>query len=176
MQFLKSNRLAWSVAAASLTLWVVGAPTSWGARMLDQANAPTLTTNITAEDTQTPPTSDGSEQQGAACPTAAAQPVSSTPTATTATTGTTATSGSFHVCGADAQTAQAIEQLIGGRSFSSSLTSHGDGCADLTITTYPGASTGSTSSTVSVSVGGARRLTISIASMQGVTHVTISED
>jgi len=173
MQFLKSNRLAWSVAAASLTLWVVGAPTSWGAHMLEQANAPTLTTTISVEDTQTPHTSDGSEQQGAACPTAAAQPVSSTPTATL---GTTATSGSFHVCGADAQTAQAIEQLIGGRGFTSSLTSHGDGCADLTITTYPGASTGSTSSTVSVSVGGGRRLTISIASMQGVPHVTMSED
>jgi hypothetical protein len=82
--------------------------------------------------------------------------------------------GNFHLCGTDAQAAQAIEQLIAGRGFSARLTSRGEGCADLNIkVTSPDGTSGRASSNLSVSLGAGRGLSIQIVSEGGVTHASI---
>jgi hypothetical protein len=84
-----------------------------------------------------------------------------------------ADSGTFHLCGADQQAERDIEQLIAGRSFSSTLSARGDGCAELTIKASSPAGAGSATSNMSVSLGSGKTLTIKIASQGGATRVSI---
>ena len=84
--------------------------------------------------------------------------------------------GTFHLCGADPQVARAIEQLLAGRSFSTSLSARGDGCADLTVrATGDAAASGSATTNLSVSLGSGRSLTIQIVSERGATRASIGE-
>ena len=87
----------------------------------------------------------------------------------------------FHLCGqADAQTARAIEQLIGGRPFSARLVSRADGCADLTISVSADATAASSSQqttnlVVSTSAGGvSRTIAVHIVSENAQTRVTLA--
>ena len=64
---------------------------------------------------------------------------------------------------------------MAGRSFSSSLSSRGDGCADLTIRVTSPVTSGSASSNLTVSLGGGRTLTIKIVSEQGATRATLTD-
>ncbi len=84
----------------------------------------------------------------------------------------------FRLCGtADPTTERAIEQLIAGRSYSASLVSRPDGCADLTITVSPHASPGSAggrqSTSLTTSLGSGSQVTVQIVSEQGATQVRI---
>jgi hypothetical protein len=100
---------------------------------------------------------------GTAEATAAASAQQATAAATPQTT--------FHVCpNATTQTAQAIAQLIAGRSFSSRLVGSADGCADLTITIAPGAGVSSGRQSSDVSVG---NVSVQIVSQNGTTQVHI---
>jgi hypothetical protein len=83
------------------------------------------------------------------------------------------TQGTFHLCGPDPSTAQAIEQLIAGRGFSSSLSTTADGCADLTVRATSPVGNGSATSQLSVSLGSGQNLQIQITSQNGATHVSI---
>jgi hypothetical protein len=76
----------------------------------------------------------------------------------------------YHLCGPDPTTAQAIEQFIAGRNASSTLIGRSDGCADLTVSTSgaAGASTGQSTSTMTVD-----HLSVQIATAKGATYVTI---
>jgi hypothetical protein len=87
--------------------------------------------------------------------------------------GPSAQEGTFHLCGADPQAEQAIEQLIAGRSFSTSLTARGDGCADLTVRVTGQNAAGSATSNLSVSLGSGQTLSIQIVSERGATRVSI---
>jgi|GEM_PF-4679251 len=101
---------------------------------------------------------------------------------------------SYRLCGtADTQAAQAIGQLIAGRSFSARLVGRDDGCADLTISVAPAdAAPGTTGTTngppassaattrqstrLAVSVparSGSKTITVAIVSENGTTHVTL---
>jgi hypothetical protein len=85
--------------------------------------------------------------------------------------------GTFHLCGADAQVARSIEQLIAGRGFSATLSAKGDGCADLTIRVNLPVSTGSrASSSLKVSLGSGQSLSIQIVSEDGATRVSVGQD
>jgi hypothetical protein len=183
---LNNPRLAWSVALASLALWATSVPLSWGqlssdaTRMLD---VPVTSTSI-ADDTQQP------DDLGTPCPpppAAAAVPAliaTLLPTppppppavqVPAASTGTGAGSqGSFHLCGTDASAAHAIEQLIAGRSFSASLNTTADGCADLIVRATAPVGNGSATSRLSVSLGNGQNLQIQITSQSGATHVSIA--
>jgi len=81
--------------------------------------------------------------------------------------------GTFHLCGADTSAAQAIEQLIAGRSFSASLNTTADGCADLSIQATSPVGNGSATSQLSVSLGSGQNLQIQITSQNGATTVSI---
>jgi hypothetical protein len=157
MSFLKSPRLAWSIAVAALGLWAISAPVSWGARFFDDAPAdPTA-------DTATP------------CLPVPAAIQTLTP-AFNPTPDPNASLGTFQLCGGDQQsTARAIEQLIAGHSFSASLSSQGSGCAALTIRVSPQLSGGTASSQLSVGLGSGANLSIQIVSERGATRVNIAQ-
>lgn len=86
-------------------------------------------------------------------------------------TSSPALQATYHICGPDAQTAQAIEQFIAGHNASASLVGQSNGCADLTITvsTDAGVSTGQSSSTETVD-----HISVRISTASGATHVTIT--
>jgi hypothetical protein len=183
MGTLKSTKLAWSIAIASLALWATGAPFSSGqvlpiaSRLLQQTtDDSTSTSSIDTVVNQTTKSSDDTTlAEGAPCP-AVPGAMTQPPAPAPAAPASGAQEGTFHLCGPDNQAARAIEALIAGRSFNASLTSHGDGCADLTIrATSTAASGGSASSTVSVSLGSGQRLSIQIVSEGGATHVNIGQ-
>jgi len=165
----QSNRLAWSVAVASLALWAVTAPVTWGQQVATGANGlfdqadpgadiTTLTTTTTTtEDSQL------ADSPIAACPT----PMPSTPVVATGPR-------TFTICGADSGIERDIEQLIGGHGFSATLNSHGGSCAELTIRPTAQISSGSSSSNLSVSLGSGQTLSIQIVSDPGGTHATIT--
>jgi len=115
---------------------------------------------------------DGQSPQCPSLPASIAQLIPPSPTIAPVAAGA---DGTFHLCGADAQTARSIEQLVGGRGFSTTLSAHGDGCADLIIRVSSIPSNGSSSSNLSVSLGSGRSLVLQIASDQGATHVTIAD-
>jgi len=69
--------------------------------------------------------------------------------------------------------AQAIQDVIGGHGFSTTLRSTGDGCADLTVRPSAGSVSGTASSKVSVGLGDGRTLLIDIVSEQGGTTASI---
>jgi hypothetical protein len=157
---LNSTRLAWSIAIASLALWATSVPLTWGqaAAGADSDAAADQPPCITLPTPVAPIT-----------PALAAIP---TPlSASEPSTG----GGTFHLCGADDSTARAIEQLVGGRSFSTSLSSRGDGCADLTVRPADAVISGNSraASNVSVSLGSGQNLSIQIVSEGGATHVSI---
>jgi hypothetical protein len=180
MHPLKSNRVAWAVAVASLALWATSVPVTWGAvaagtaRLFDQPADDSANTTIIDIDVGdvTTVTADGGalNPQCPTLPPAITQLIPPTPTSAPAVTGQ---EGTFHICGADPQSARAIEQLIAGRGFSATLSGRGDGCADLTIRVTSGMVNGSTSSNLSVSLGSGRNLAIQIVSEQGATHARI---
>jgi hypothetical protein len=185
---LNNPRLAWSVALASLALWATSVPLTWGqlsadaTRMLDVPV--TSTSSSTADDSQQP------DDLGTPCPPAPAAaavpaliatllptppPAPAAAQVPSSSTGTgTSGQGSFHLCGADASAAQAIEQLIAGRSFSASLNTAADGCADLFVRATSPVGSGSATSRLSVSLGNGQNLQIQITSQNGATHVSIA--
>jgi hypothetical protein len=183
MSPLKSNRLAWSVAVASLALWASSAQITWGqvaagATTLfaqtadDGSNTTTTTVDMQVGDT-TIATNDG-VVQSAPCPTQPPAIAQLTPPTLVTPAAPVGQPGTFHICGADSKIESDIAQLIGGRGFSATLSSTGDGCADLTIRATSGATNGSSSSNVSVSLGGGRNLSIRIVSEQGATRANIT--
>ena len=144
------TRLAWGIACASLALWATTAPAVF-----------------TAQSTDTPDTT----QPEMPCPSQPSAADSAPPTPIP----TQATEGSFRLCGADPAAERAIEQLVAGRGFSTTLTSRADGCADLLVRVNPqsaGAS-GRAQSTLIVSLGGGQTLSVQIASENGATHAHI---
>jgi hypothetical protein len=180
---LKNPRLAWSVALASLALWATSVPLTWGqitadaTRLLDV----TSTTTTSVDDSQQPAdaaTPCPPSPAAAAIPAVIASllptppPSAPAPAAPAASSGTSS-QGSFHLCGPDTSTAQAIEQLIAGRGFSASLSSSADGCADLMIRPTSQVGNGSATSQLSVSLGSGQNLQIRITSQNGATHVSI---
>ena len=175
MHLPKNNRLAWSLAFAAVTLWLTSVPVSWG-----RAPADALRYFQQSEDDvpvgDALPAAFEADGQNPACvaspPAGAAQvppPNAMGPAAIT-----TGQEGTFHICGADPQTARAIEALIAGRGFSATLSARGDGCADLMIRVTSGEVNGTSSSSVSVSLGSGRNLSIQLASERGMTHASIT--
>jgi hypothetical protein len=167
-----STRLAWSIAVASLALWATSAPQTWGQvvasadRFVQAANDDT--TSSTTSDVTSPIDSQSAATADCPTPGAAAQ----APVPSTLAGGQSAT---FHLCGADAGAAHAIEQLIAGRSFNANLSAHGDGCADLTIgVTSSTPNSGTATSNLSVSLGSGHNLSIQIVTDNGTTHVNIT--
>ncbi len=190
MSALKSTRLAWTVAVASLALWAFSAPTSWGQvaagahRLFDDDNSTTgpdsaTVISINQDSTVTSGTVGDTGTDATACPSVPASvaqvlPTITIPAAPAVTTGA-ADSGSFHICGPDSQTEQDISQLIAGRGFSARLSARNDGCADLTISaTSPGTASGSASTNLNVSLGSGRNLSIKIVSQGGASHTSIT--
>jgi hypothetical protein len=171
----KSTGLAWSIAIASLLLWVSSATSVWGQSVPSQSDSMTNTTDNSDSFT-------GATQaftttgDSVPCP---AGPAAVTPSTAAAAPGPDLSSGgptqegSFHLCGPDAQVARAIEQLVAGRGFSASLSTRGDGCADLNIKTTSPASNGRASSMLKVSLGSGQSLSIQIVSEDGATHASI---
>jgi hypothetical protein len=190
MSALKSPRLAWSVALASLALWAFSAPLSWGqvadgAHRLfdDQSSNPgadtTSVISINQDSTATSGSSGDSGADATTCPQVPASIAQVLPTITTPPAPAVTTSGSdngtFHICGPDSQAEQAISQLIAGRGFSASLSARNDGCADLTIkATSQGTTSGSASTNLSVGLGSGRNLSIKIVSQGGASHASIA--
>jgi len=186
MSPLKSNRLAWSVAAAALALWAASVPSTWGqvvggaARLFDQptdetaATTTTTTTSLQVTDTTTSiVTSDGAMIEPCVpIPPAIAEIV---PTVPPSLVQPGADEGTFNLCSADPGIAKAIEDLVAGRGFSSSLVARGNGCAELTIRATSPVTSGSATSNLNVSIGSGRSLSIRIVSENGATRVTLSE-
>lgn len=187
MGLFKSTRLAWSIAIASLALWAASAPLSSGqaaptaSRILlqtaDESTSTSSTETLVSSTTLTS-SDDSAQLQDPACPAlpgAMNEPPAPVPAAPAASAAG-ATEGTFQLCGPDDKAARAIEQLIAGRSFSASLSTTGNGCASLTIkTTSAAANTGRAASTLNVSLGSGKRLSIQIASEAGVTNVSIGQ-
>jgi hypothetical protein len=187
MNPLKSNRLAWSVAVAALALWATSTPVSWGqvalgsARLFDQQQTQTTDDTTLATDTDINTTANGTVAESAPCPTVPPAVAQLVPTVIAQLVPTPVTPSAasdqpctFHICGPDPQTERAIEQLVAGRGFSSTLSAGGDGCADLIIRPGGQIGSGSSSSNVSVSLGSGRTLSIRIVSDQGTTHASIT--
>jgi hypothetical protein len=184
---LKSSRVAWSVAFASLALWAASAPQTWGqmttgaASLLNQStDQTTITTTSTSilDDTTNniTPTSDDAGPPSVVCPAVPSGVTPLEPIPIPAAPATGAQEGTFHLCSPDASVAHAIEQLIGGRGFSSTLSARGDGCADLTIRASGAANAGGrTSSNLTVSLGSGQNLSIQIVSAGGTTQVSIGQ-
>jgi hypothetical protein len=176
---LKNTRLAWSVAFASLALWATSVPLTWGQIAADATRMLDVTPTTTIDD---PQQTDDASTPCPPPPTAAAVPPVITsllptpppqaPVPPAASNGTP-NQGSFHLCGPDASAAQAIEKLIAGRSFSASLNTTADGCADLTVRATSPVGSGSATSQLSVSLGSGQNLQIKITSQNGETHVSI---
>jgi hypothetical protein len=183
---LKNPRLAWCVALASLALWATSVPLTWGQHSADAIRMLDVTSTTTSlDDSQQP------ADAATPCPPAPAPPVEALPPAIAsllpaqtpptaapapaapAASSGTASQGSFHLCGPDASTAHDIEHLIAGRSFSASLSSTADGCADLMIRPTSPVGNGSATSQLSVSLGSGQNLQIQITSQNGATHVSI---
>lgn len=76
----------------------------------------------------------------------------------------------YHVCGGDTQTAQAIQQFIAGQNFGSRLVGLSDGCANLTITLLGSANTGGQSTSTQT----VNNVSVRIVNGNGTTQVTIS--
>jgi hypothetical protein len=182
MSPFKNTRLAWSVAIASLALWATSVPLTWGqlssdaTRVLDVT--PTTFDDMQQTDTSATPCPAVPAAAVAGVPPAIASllptPLPPAPAAAQSATGSGTTSqGSFHLCGPDASAAQAIEQLIAGRSFSASLNTTSDGCADLSIQATSPVGNGNATSRLSVSLGSGQNLQIQITSQNGATHVSI---
>jgi hypothetical protein len=177
MSRLNSNRLAWSVAAAALALWATSAPSTWGevaswaARLFDQVDASTSTSS---ESTTVISVADDGTPIEPCLPIPPAV-VESMPATSPETTPPAANEARYRLCGADQDIARAIEQLIAGRGFSTSLMSRGDGCAELIVRITSAGTSGSASSSLNVSIGSGRSLSLKIVSAQGATHVTLSE-
>jgi hypothetical protein len=175
---LKNSRLAWSVAIASLALWATSVPLTWGqisadaTRMLDTTPATTMDDAQPTDDASTPCPPAPTTPAANAIPPVVAIQIPTPPSAAPASSGNTS-QASFHLCGPDASTAQAIEQLIAGRSFSANLTTTADGCADLTVRATSPVGSGSATSRLSVSLGSGQNLQIQIVSQNGATHVSI---
>lgn len=168
----RSTRIAWSIAVAAIALWATSAPAAFGQISFDAQRffqSASDQSNITQSDGDASTIVTDADTSAGACPTTTpVQP--STPPAASSSGPQEAT---FHLCGASSETARAIEQLIAGRSFSSTLSSHGDGCADLTIrVTSTNPTNGTASSNLSVSLGGGTNLSIEISSAGGATHVS----
>jgi hypothetical protein len=181
---LKNPRLAWCVALASLALWATSVPLTWGQHTADATRMLDVTSTTTSlDDSQQP------ADAATPCPPAPADaaipaviasllpaqtppPAAPAPAAPAASSGTPS-QGSFHLCGPDTTTAQAIERLIAGRSFSASLSSTADGCADLMIRPTSPVGNGSATSQLSVSLGSGQNLQLQITSQNGATHVSI---
>jgi hypothetical protein len=182
MSPLKSNRLAWSVAAAALVLWATSVPSTWGhvaggaARLFDQPTdeTATSTTSIQVTDTTTSiVTTDGAMIEPCVpMPPTIAEIV---PTVPPPAAQPGADEGTFNLCSADPGIAKAIEDLVAGRGFSSSLVARGNGCAELTIRATSPVTSGSATSNLNVSIGSGRSLSIRIVSENGATRVTLSE-
>ncbi len=186
MNPLRSNRVAWSVAVAALALWATSVPVTWGnvasgaARLFDQETDDTTTgpntSTTTIQIVDTTDSTDTTTVMTEPCvpiPPAIAEIVPDTPPPAAAAPG--ANEGSFRLCGPDPAVARAIEQLVAGRGFSASLFSRGDGCADLTIRVTSPVTSGTSSSSLNVSIGSGRNLSMRIVSEQGATRVTLSE-
>jgi hypothetical protein len=180
-----STRLAWSVAIASLALWVTSAPISWG-RMADDATR--LIGDAVPQQADDAPPADDSSSQLAPCPPAPSSTSTGTTTSISTSTSTTPDvaapvppapapnqnqQATFHLCGPDPQSERAIAQLIAGHTFSASVSARGDGCADLTIRVNPQLAGGSATSQMNVSLGSGQSLTIQIISENGATRVSI---
>jgi hypothetical protein len=167
MPSLNNPRIAWSIAVAALALWATSAPVSWG-----QAAA----THLFGD----PGTDQPADQTTPCFPIPSAiqtmTPLVTPPANPAPAPNASAQSGTFRLCGGDQQsTAQAVEQLIAGHGFSASLSSTGDGCADLTIRVSSQPSGGMASSQMNVSLGSGANLSIQIVSQGGATHVTIAQ-
>jgi hypothetical protein len=165
----KSARLAWSVALACFALWATSASATWGqavagaGHLLEQGddNTAVVSDDTTVLSPPCPPLTIEPQQPVVAVPEPAAS-------------GASSADGAFHLCGSDPQVSHAIEQLIGGRGFSATLSARGDGCADLSIhATSPSIANSSASSDLSVSLGSGQRLSIQIVSQAGATRVNI---
>jgi hypothetical protein len=184
---LKSNRVAWSIATASLALLVWSTPHSWAAvgtgtaRLLAETDSPpdAGTLDVPVEE---PAVTIDNNGQGTTCqtlPTAIARLLSAPPMPAPSLPAPPATAGgnegTFHICGSDPAAESAIEQLVAGRGLSASIAARGDGCADLVVRVDSNLVEGSSSSTInlSVSLGSGRVLDIQIASGQGTTHASI---
>jgi hypothetical protein len=174
---LKNTRLAWGIALASLALWATTAPMAWG-QVLAGANH--IVSDTLSSPTDDPAVADtDTSSQTAPCIVPLPTQVAVAPVPGLATPSTTAPSGAtatFHLCGPDQAAAQAIEQLIAGRSFSATLSARGDGCADLTIQVTSPNPAGSASSHLVVSLASGKALDLSIASSGGATQVNIGVD
>jgi hypothetical protein len=167
-------RLAWGIALASLALWAVSAPATFGQLGSSwRADAQDTSTDSSGSEVTTT-TNVQADQAGAPCPTQSSAVSDSAPPAATPVP-TDATQATFHLCGPDAGVERSIEQLIAGRAFTTTLTSRGDGCADLLVqVSAPVAPSGGRSSTnLSVGLGAGQRLTVQIDSDNGVTHASI---
>jgi len=156
--------LAWGVTVAALALWATSAPVSWGqvaasaGRFLDDA-----------------PADQAVENEVPCLPLPAAiQTVIPAPVLTPEPA-QPPESGTFSLCGDQQATARAIEQLIAGHGFSASLSSQGNGCANLTIRVSPQMSGGTASSQLNVGLGAGQNVSVQIVSERGATHVTIGQ-
>jgi hypothetical protein len=167
-----STRLAWGIALASLALWAASAPATFGQLSSSwSADTQDAAVDSTGNDGTT---SIQADPQGAPCPTQpSAVSESAPPAATPVPPG--ATQATFRLCGPDAGIERSIEQLVAGRAFSTTLTSRGDGCADLLVqVTAPVAATvGRSSTNLSVGLGAGQRLSVQIDSENGTTHAHI---
>jgi len=187
MAAFKNTRLAWSVAFASLALWATSVPLTWGQISADANRLLDVTPTTTVDDSaqQSDPAASATQ-----CPAVPAAPALSAippaiatllPTpipppvapAPAAVSSATTSQGTFHLCGPDAAAAQAIEQLIAGRSFSANLNTTADGCADLTVQATSPVGNGRATSQLSVSLGSGHNLQLQITSQNGATHVSI---
>jgi hypothetical protein len=174
---INSTRVAWSIAVASLALWATSAPVTWAQMGAAAGRFFQVSSSETTSMTNTPDddaTTTATESDAAPC--LGPAPASREPAPASPSQANGAQQGSFRLCGADAQTARAIEQLIAGRPFSATLSTHGDGCADLTIrVTESSPTSGIASSNLSVSLGAGQNLSIQIVSENGLTHVNIGQ-
>jgi hypothetical protein len=172
MSPFRSTRLAWGIAFASLALWAVSAPATFGQLSSASSAAAQETAADSTGDDQT--TSIQPDQQGAPCPTPPSAVSESAPPAATPVP-PDATQATFRLCGPDAGVERSIEQLVAGRPVTTTLTSRNDGCADLLvqITAPEAVASGHSSTSVSVGVGAGQRLTVQIDSENGATHAHI---
>jgi hypothetical protein len=164
MPRLNNPRIAWSVAIAALALWATSAPASWGqvataaGRFFDDGPAEQTTLDLSAPCLPIPSAIQTMTPLFSPTPEPGAQ------------------TGTFRLCGGDQQaTARAIEQLIGGHGFSASLSSQGDGCAELNINVSSQPSGGTSASKMNVSLGSGTTLSIEIVSERGGTRVSIGQ-
>jgi hypothetical protein len=175
MALVNNSRLAWGIALASLALWATTAPMAWGQVL---AGAHTLSDTLTPATDETG-SADATSAQSVPCvaplPTQVAVGPAFVPTLAPAPAASSDT-GTFRLCGPDQPAAQAIEQLIAGRSFSASLSARGDGCADLTIHVTSQSVGGTASSRLVVSLGSGQNLDLDITSGSGMTHVNIGAE